>query len=133
MLKQFLFSLVLAAGIVAASNAAGNGFAPQSSNEREIKLTVVPKNIRAEAKTWDFEVALETHTRDLNEDLLKSSRLITGGKEYLPLRWEGAPPGGHHRKGLLRFEAIAPLPASVELQIRLQGDVSSRSFKWMLK
>lgn len=121
------------AGIIAASNAAELVYAPQVSNEREIKVTATLQKIPGEAKTWDFEVVLETHTKALNDDLAKSSVLIADGKQYLPLGWEGAPPGGHHRKGKLRFRAIAPPPASVELQIRLAEEPSSRSFKWLLK
>ena len=122
-----------AAGIIAASNAAELGYAPQISNEREIKVTATPQKILGEARTWDFEVVMETHTKALNDDLAKSAVLIADGKQYLPLGWEGAPPGGHHRKGVLRFKAIAPPPASVELQIRLASDPSPRSFKWLLK
>ncbi|MDP4029730.1 MAG: hypothetical protein Q8P42_12310 [Gallionella sp.] len=121
------------AGIIAASNAAELGYAPQVSNEREIKVTATLQKTPSEARTWDFEVVMETHTKALNDDLAKSSALIADGKQYLPLSWEGAPPGGHHRKGKLRFKAIAPPPASVELQIRLAEDPSPRSFKWLLK
>ena len=146
MRKQFLIGLAVAAiavyscihdsgvvKLIAVSNAAELGYAPQVSNEREIKVTATLQNIPNEAKTWDFEVVLETHTRDLSDDLAKSSVLIADGKQYLPLGWEGAPPGGHHRKGVLRFKAIVPPPAAVELQIRLAGDPSPRSFKWLLK
>lgn len=146
MRKQFLIGLAVAAiaafssiydsgmaGIIAVSNAAELGYAPQVSNEREIKVTATLQKTPSEAKTWDFEVVMETHTKALNDDLAKSSVLIADGKQYLPLSWEGAPPGGHHRKGKLRFKAIAPPPASVELQIRLAGDASPRSYKWLLK
>jgi len=119
--------------IVAVSDAAELGYAPQVSNEREIKVTATLQKISNEAKTWGFEVVLETHTKALNDDLAKSSVLIADGKQYLPLDWKGAPPGGHHRKGVLRFKAIVPQLASVELQIRLAGDPSPRSFKWLLK
>ena len=122
-----------AAGIIAAGNAAEPGYAPQISNERGIKVTATPQKILGEARTWDFQLVLETHTQDLSDDLAKSALLIADGKQYLPLGWEGAPPGGHHRKGLLRFKAIASPPAAVELRIRLAGDASPRSFKWLLK
>ncbi len=146
MCKQFLIGLAVAAiavyscsddfwviKLIAVSNAAELGYAPQVSNEREVKVTAKLQNIPNEAKTWDFEVTMETHTKALSDDLANSSVLIAGGKQYMPLGWEGAPPGGHHRKGRLHFKAIAPPPASVELQIRLAGDPSPRSFKWLLK
>jgi len=121
------------ANVIAISNAAELGYAPQVSNERQIKITATLQSIAKEAKTWDFEVSLETHTHALSDVLENSSVLIADGKQYKPVGWEGSPPGGHHRKGLLRFKAIAPQPASVELQIRLIGDPSPRSFKWRLK
>jgi len=135
MLKKLLGRLALAATIAFpcaySGYAAEMGFAPQTSNERSIKVTVAPQAIAA--ATWDFEVTLESHTQSLNDDLAKSSVLVADGKRYLPLGWEGAPPGGHHRKGLLRFKAAAPQPPLIELQIRLAGDTSPRSFKWTLK
>jgi hypothetical protein len=146
MRKQFLIGLAVAAiaaysyahdsgviEMIAVSNAAELGYAPQVSNERQIKITAALQNIPKEAKTWDFAVSLETHTHALSDILENSSVLIADGKQYKPSGWEGAPPGGHHRKGTLRFTAIAPQPASVELQIRLIGDPSPRSFKWQLK
>lgn len=146
MRNQFLIGLAVAAiaayscihdygavKIIAASNAAELGHAPQISNERGVKVTATPQKILGEARTWDFQLVLETHTQDLSDDLAKSALLIADGKQYMPLGWEGAPPGGHHRKGLLRFRAIVPQPRAMELQIRLAGDASPRSFKWLLK
>ena len=121
------------ANVISISNAAEIDYASQVSDERQVKITVILQNIQKEAKTWDFEVTLESHTHALSEILESSSVLIADGKQYLPLGWDGAPPGGHHRKGILRFKAIDPKPASVELQIRLIGDPSPRSFKWRLK
>lgn len=105
----------------------------RTSNERGVKLTVVPKNLLNGARAWEFEVTLETHTQSLNDDLAKSSVLIADGMQYAPLGWEGTPPGGHHRKGLLRFKTVAPRPQSVELQIRLGGETAPRNFKWLMK
>jgi hypothetical protein len=146
MRKQFLISLVFTAiaaysytqdsgvvEIIAVSNAAELEYAPQVSNEREVKITATLQNIPKEAKTWDFELSLETHTHALSDGMENSSVLIADGKQYKPVGWEGSPPGGHHRKGMLRFKAIVPQPASVELQVRLIGDPSPRSFKWQLK
>jgi hypothetical protein len=141
MLKPLLIGLGLAfvlfdsgmGDIVAVSNAAESGYAPQTSDAREIKVSVTPQDISSGAKTWDFGVTVESHTKSLDDDLSRSAVLIADGKRYEPLGWEGEPPGGHHRKGLLRFKAIKPVPASVELQIRLKGEVAPRSFRWMLK
>ena len=137
MLKTFLTSMAVVAALAAPymsdGMAAETGFTPQVINERGIKLTVVLQDISDKADTWDFAVTLETHTQALGDDLAKSSVLIADGKEYLPLAWEGASPGGHHRKGSLRFKAIVPQPKSIELQIRLANDPAPRVFKWLLK
>jgi len=137
MRNQFLIGLAVAATIVFSyaqdGGAAEMGYAPQASNEREVKVTAALQDTSSVAKTWDVEVVLETHTKALNDDLAKSAVLIADGKQYTPSEWKGAPPGGHHRKGTLRFKAIVPRPAAVELQIRLSGDPSPRSFKWLLK
>lgn len=146
MRTQFLIGLVVAAtvvyscigdfgveNVISISNAAVYEYAPKISIERGIKVTAALQNIPSGAKTWDFLVTLESHTQDLSDDLSKSSMLIADGKQYTPLGWEGAPPGGHHRKGILHFKAISPQPASVELQIDLAGDRAARSFKWLLK
>ncbi len=133
MLKQLLIVFTLAAGVIAIGNAAETGLAAQTSDERGVKVTVSAMNLYKEVETWDFEVTLESHTQDLKIDMAKSSILIADGKQYAPLGWEGAPPGGHHRKGILRFKAITPKPASVELQIRLISDPSPRNFRWPLK
>jgi len=119
--------------LMAVSDAAELGYAPQVSNERGIKITSALQKIPQDAKTWDFEVSLETHTHALSDLLENSSVLVADGKQYQPLGWEGSPPGGHHRKGRLSFKPIVPQPASVELQIRLIGDPSPRSFVWHLK
>lgn len=138
MLKKLLSGLAFATMIVfmlngLLANSYAAEIAPQTSNERGIKVTATLQAIPADAKTWTFEVTLETHTQPLNDDLARSATLIADGKQYLPLAWDGAPPGGHHRKGLLRFQATGPQPRSMELQIRLSGDKSPRNFKWLLK
>lgn len=133
MLKQLLMVLTLAAGVISIGEAAELVYAPQVSDARQVKVTATLQNITSESKIWDFEVTLETHTHALSDGMENSSVLIADGKQYLPVGWEGSPPGGHHRKGLLRFKAITPKPASVELQIRLIGDPTPRNFKWLLK
>jgi hypothetical protein len=137
MLKILLMSLAVAATLAffCAPDvvAAELRYATQISDKQSIKITVAPKNIPKAEKDWDFEVTMESHTQALNDDLTKSSVLIADGKQYMPLRWEGAPPGGHHRKGRLHFKVIVPQPRSMELQIRLTGEPSPRSFQWLLK
>jgi len=82
---------------------------------------------------WAFEIVFDTHSQDLKDDLMKSASLIAGGRTYAPASWQGDPPGGHHRKGTLKFGAIDPQPPEIELRIARPGEPKPRSFLWMLK
>jgi hypothetical protein len=71
------------------------------------------------------------HTVTLTGDPAQFTVLIDSqGQVHAPLRWDGGPPGGHHRKGILRFKAVQPAPASVTLKIRGIGGVPERAFTW---
>ncbi|HET7833308.1 MAG TPA: hypothetical protein VFK88_10140 [Gallionella sp.] len=136
MLKQFLFGFAFAAMALVAvpsSHAANSGAAAQTTDIHGIKVTVTPPDFAKPAQNWEFAVALETHTRDLGDELVKVSTLVADGKRYTPIEWKGAAPGGHHRKGSLHFKAVSPQPSAVELQIHLSGEAVPRSFRWILK
>ena len=106
----------------------------QRSSSGGVTVAVTPQNFVASAKSWDFKVVLDTHSGELNDDLVKAATLIDDkGGRHVPVKWEGAGPGGHHREGTLRFNAIAPRPESVELQIQRPGESKPRSFRWQLK
>lgn len=91
-------------------------------------------DLSAGAKTWDFKFVLDTHSQDLNDDLTKSAVLLDpSANSYLPVAWEGAGPGAHHREGVLRFKPIVPRPASIELRIQRVGETMPRSFRWPLQ
>lgn len=132
-LRSLFFAVVLASSCTAGAKDAAWGYAAQIEDARGIRVTVILQHSALVAKELDFLLILETHTRSLNDDLAKSAVLIADGRQYLPLGWQGAPPGGHHRKGELRFKAIVPQPSVLELQLRLAGDPSPRSFKWQVK
>jgi hypothetical protein len=140
MLKQFVTGLVLVVAsallsmsVAVAASAAEPGLMPQISEHQGIKVTVTPQAVSGESKIWIVEVTMETHTRSLGDDMGKAAVLVVDGKTYAPMSWEGSPSGGHHRKGLLRFNAIEPQPVQLELQLRLSVDAAPRSFKWPLK
>lgn len=145
MLKQLMTGCTLAATFflasmcalmaqgIKASEAKTATLAPQISTTHGVTITVTPLSLSNEAKAWEFELTLESHTQELNDDLIGSSVLIGDGRQAMPLSWEGAPPGGHHRKGLLRFKPISPAPQSLELRIQRAGEAILRSFRWRLK
>ena len=99
-----------------------------------VTVTVTPINISPQSKEWKFNIVIDTHSVELDQDMTKSTTLTNDqGKEYRPLRWEGAVAGGHHREGALVWSAIEPMPKSVEINIRDIGEIPERSFKWDLK
>jgi hypothetical protein len=52
------------------------------------------------------------------------------GKEYAPISWDGAGPGGHHREGKLKFAALTTRPKSLTLVLKDVAGVPERRFKW---
>lgn len=97
----------------------------KENTEGPVSVTVTPLD-------WNFEVSLNTHSGSLDSDLVVLSELVDNqGKLYKPISWEGDNPGGHHRKGVLKFNPISPRPKSIELKIKDIGGVPERSFKWI--
>ena len=124
--------VLLAVAALVSLNASAQ-FATLKESANGVTITVTPGNLSADSKVWDFAVVLDTHSQDLSDDLVKAAVLLDGkGNELKPLAWEGAGPGGHHRKGVLKFEAPVPRPQTVELRINRQGETKARSFRWAL-
>ena len=108
--------------------------ATQKNAANGVTIAVTPGNLAQGAKTWDFTVVLDTHSQDLSDDLAATAVLSDGkGKEFKPTAWEGAAPGRHHRKGILKFAPISPRPDSLELRIARAGEAAPRVFRWQLK
>ena len=107
---------------------------PQTSSEGTITIKVNPNGLFTKAETWDFGIVLDTHTDELDQDLVKNTVMIDDqGRKFSPVSWEGDPPGGHHREGTLKFKAISPKPKFIQLKISQVGNVEERVFKWELK
>lgn len=105
---------------------------PQTNNEGPVAVNVAPHK-SASAGIWEFEITLETHSVELNEDLMKAAVLIADNKNYEPIAWDGDPPGGHHRKGILQFAPTSSQPQSITLKILGVGGVDERNFTWQIK
>jgi len=131
-LKQVVM-LVFLLAVSAAFPAAATELGTQKNSERGVTVAVTPQNLSAGASTWDFKVVLDTHSGDLNDDLVKAAVLLDGtGMQHVPVAWDGAAPGGHHREGVLKFKPVSPTPATIELQIKRAGEANPRSFRWQL-
>jgi len=106
---------------------------PKTDDQALITVTVTPVDVSAQSKEWKFNIVMDTHSVELDQDMTKTAVLVDGqGKEYKPMRWEGMPAGGHHREGSLVFEQIKSDQKSIELKISGIGDVA-RNFYWQLK
>jgi hypothetical protein len=127
-------AVVLGVALPATAQSAGTpALATKTSDAGGVRVVVKPKNVGT-GPTWEFEVTMDTHSKPLNDDLTKAAVLVDGnGRRYTAANWQGDPPGGHHRKGVLRFPA-PPAPAkSFELQMQGVGGVSQRVFQWTSK
>jgi hypothetical protein len=127
---------MIAAGMLGLATALG-AFAQletQTSASQGVSVKATPKTLAAGAPIWEFTVVLETHSGELTDDLAKTAVLVGfGGQRIAPVAWDGAPAGGHHRQGVLRFAPIDPMPSTVELQIQRPGESAPRVFRWELR
>ncbi len=131
-LKLALAALVLALGLAAA--AAAEPLDARTSNAGGVRVAVKPLGLAPNAKTWDFEITMDTHTQPLDQDLIRISVVVVdSAREYTPSAWKGDPAGGHHRKGVLQFAPVPGNPKSLELRIKGLGTPEARVFAWKLR
>ena len=124
---MLLMAFALSGGLYAAQ-----ALPAQTSEQSAVTVKVTPETL--EGDYWEFEVVFDTHSQELADDLMKGAVLVTAdGTQIAPTEWRGDPPGGHHRKGVLRFTALKPAPDTVHLRISRPGEPKPRSFRWDLK
>lgn len=130
--RLITFILWIAAAAFAAGAVAAPTLPTQTTSAGGVMVKAAPRAFSD--KTWEFEITFDTHSQDLSDDLMKAASLVAeGGGSVPPVAWQGDPPGGHHRKGVLRFNAMTPTPAGVELRIQRPGEPAPRAFRWQLK
>jgi len=104
----------------------------KTDTQGAVTVEVMPIELPQNVSEWKFKIILNTHSLELTQDMTQVVVLVgEQGKEYKPIRWEGAEPGGHHREGILIFKSIIPMPKSIELKI-LGIDALVRSFIWSI-
>lgn len=132
-MSRIIHAIVLSTVLAACAPASAASPLPtRSSTESAVTVKATPRTLQGDV--WEFDVVFDTHSQELKDDLMKSAVLVpAGGSSVTPLEWKGDPPGGHHRQGVLRFNAIRPAPASLELRIDRAGESKPRSFNWSLK
>lgn len=133
-LKQLAFVLVTGFVGVASAGVSAADLKQQSSSEWGVTVRAIPRDLSPAAKVWEFDIVLETHSQELSDDLKTTATLVgDGGGKQVPTAWEGDPPGGHHRKGVLRFSPMKPPPQTIELVILRPGESAPRTFRWQTK
>lgn len=104
-----------------------------TSRKNGVTVDVKPQKF-APGEPVTFHVRMNTHSVDLAEDMTAVCTLKDDqGREYRPVSWQGAPPGGHHRKGVLEFPTLDGSTKSVTLVIRDVGGVPERAFEWKVE
>jgi len=132
--RTLLLSIELGLSLGFGSIFAAEKLERRTSSAGGVAVAVKPVELAPGAKSWDFEVTMDTHTRPIEQDLARVSALVDeGGARHAPTAWKGDPPGGHHRKGVLQFAPLAGSPAYVELQIRGVGTPDVRTFRWQIR
>jgi hypothetical protein len=130
--RLILQTLCLAAALLAgAGTAAAQGLATEKTLVGGVTVTAKPRELPGGA--WQFEIVFDTHAQELKDEPAKSALLLADGKTYAATGWRGDPPGGHHRKGVLEFGAVAPRPQALELRLSRPGEATPRVFRWQLK
>lgn len=103
----------------------------QTDRQAGVRVDVAPQHLAA-GQPASFKVSLNTHSVDLSQDLARAATLTDdAGTDYRPAKWEGSPPGGHHRSGVLSFPALGNGVKAVSLAIDGVGGVR-RTFQWKL-
>jgi len=131
MRRRLITLLACLAATLPLAAAAAGALPAQSSSAAGVTVKATPRTLAG--PVWEFELVFDTHTQDLKDDPANAASLHAGGASAVPLAWQGDPPGGHHRKGVLRFKALMPVPAALELRLQRAGEASPRVFRWQLK
>lgn len=106
-----------------------NVYQSQTDDQAEVTVDVTPKILGAGRETNIFNVALNTHSVELDYDFVEIMILKDDlGNIYRALEWTGGR-GGHHMSGDIIFPKLTPGVQSLELQIFGIGGVD-RVFKW---
>lgn len=107
-------------------------FEAKSDTQGSVTVTATPRYSAGREAALEFEIVMDTHSVELNDDLVKAAVMIAdNGNEYRPSAWEGDMPGGHHRSGILKFQFVSSFPKSFELKIRGLGGIPERSLLWI--
>jgi hypothetical protein len=127
------FVLLVTMVSLATLTADASAYKAQSNSQNRVRVDVRPVQL-SPGKPAKFEIRMNTHSGDLSQDMVVVSTLKdSSGREYQPTGWNGSPPGGHHRSGVLEFPELEDAAQSITLVIREIADVPERVFNWSIE
>ncbi len=104
----------------------------KSDSEGGVEVEVQPLDLGS--NTWTFDFSINTHEGNLDMDILKVVSLTDDrGDTFAPLSWDGPPPGGHHRNGIIAFEAPPLRPKAFTVTVSDIGGIAKRTFTWQTR
>lgn len=100
-----------------------------------VSVLITPINLSRPSNSVSFDVALNTHSVELNMNLADLATLTSDSGLELPAASWDAPLGGHHATGTLTFETgsaeSAALEQSTEIILVIRDlDAPERVFVW---
>ncbi len=107
-------------------------FASQTVDGGNVAVKVMPLKMEPTAPL-EFEIAMNTHSVDLADDMMKAVVLRDeSGMEFTPSAWDGPGAGGHHREGKIRFAPLTMNTKTLTLVVKNVAGVPERSYTWEL-
>jgi hypothetical protein len=108
-------------------------YGEKNSNANGVRIKVTPQ-VLSPGMSPQFKISLSTHTVELSQDLKMATELQDDqGRIYKVKRWEGSPPGGHHRAGTLTFPTLHETTGEVTLIFGGMENVPQNTFSWKVK
>lgn len=111
-------------------NAVSTMAAPQTNSAGNVTVQVIPRQLKSGGPVI-FEIVMDTHSVDLAGDMLALVELRDErGNALRPVAWDGTGGGGHHRAGMIRFDALPAGARTVSLVVKNIAGVTERVFAW---